>query len=132
MQKSPTTLGIVRHVRYTRARSSNLGGITFTFDLDHTSNQFKFGYAVCNRDDNFSKFRGRELADKRKATAVWLPLNKEVSLVDNAVQYVLSIPYDSLTRPGQFLQVALNNVTIDNSVGDSFIRNKISPTARAV
>ena len=56
----------VRVIRYVRPYSinghSNLGGVTFVFDMDYDKRTVEVRYSVCSRTDNFEKQLGISVA----------------------------------------------------------------------
>jgi hypothetical protein len=119
--RTQLTTNIVRHLRHKNSANSNLGGITFVFDIHHNTNQFAVGYAVCNKADNFSKHRGRSLATVRKECSNLLPLDAAISLVDNVTTVINSTPDALLSRSQRILKQELKSYAVNAATRLGFL-----------
>lgn len=62
---------VIRYLRPTVFQNgipviSNLGGVTFIFDLDYEQRTVSIKFSVCNEDENFDKKTGVEVAESFK------------------------------------------------------------------
>ena len=70
-------------------RISNLGGVTFAFNIDHDAKELAVGFSVCSNKENFVKEVGREIALHRLAESpLKIPYNLNISLVDNVENHL--------------------------------------------
>jgi hypothetical protein len=68
---------------------SNLGGITFAFNIDHDAKELSVGFSVCSNKENFVKEVGREISLRRLSESpLKISYNLNLSLVDNVENYL--------------------------------------------
>lgn len=84
-----TTDGFIeyRHVRVKGGRSNQYPVVTFRFEVNQTGNAIDISWANCSRKDQFSREKGRALADKRakEGHVVAGQYFRQYDLVHNAV-----------------------------------------------
>ena len=88
-------------IRYVRPDDGgNMGGITLVFQLDYSAKTARFGWAVCSKEDNFSKRKGERVAVNRlsEGHSFLYKTPSTKSLTETLEEYLLTVDHPKLNR----------------------------------
>lgn len=98
-EESKTYKNGITIYRFIRNGKSNLGGITFRFDIDYDAKKVSAWWAICSDTDNFSRNDGHEIVDW--VANNYYPLMFDTSDIDehsgcvNVIRHFLTQRYDA-------------------------------------
>lgn len=99
---------IVRYVRPGVTHTGHTGkhpALTVAATIDYETQRLTFGWSVCDKEDNFDRKVGRELAIKRlKEVPIGIEYNPNLSVVQNIVEQMVNEDLDqSLSKFRKFI-----------------------------
>lgn len=107
---NPNGVTVYRYIRNWDADKNNLGGVTFRFDINYDTGETNAWWAICSKDDNFSRTDGREWADSK--AELYHPYVFKNDLIEEHAGLINTFLY-VLIGPGSFsydeIVHALNN-----------------------